>query len=249
MAKSAKALLRKLIPGRHGNLTSLSKHYTDIQRLLHGHTISGLMDAGASDGRVTRKFLRAFPEASAYLFEPHPIYREKLQNYAEQDKRITPQFIALSDTTGELTLNLNQQAGMTSIFETNQLSAELFPEGERSQQATTVPVTTIDSWREQNGNPPFEIMKFDLQAAELKALQGASKTLSESTLVIYTEIFFNPLYEDGALFSQIDLLLREYGFNLYNIYKPKASPQGMLLWANAIYVNTNKINLKLKKPL
>jgi hypothetical protein len=70
-------------------------------------------------------------------------------------KRITLQFIALSDTAGEVTLNLNQQTGMTSILETNQLSAELFPEGERSQQATTVPVTTIDSWREQNGNQPL----------------------------------------------------------------------------------------------
>jgi FkbM family methyltransferase len=214
-----------------------------MQKLLKGHNITGIMDAGASDGRVTRKFLKTFPEATAYLFEPHPIYREKLQQYAKLDERITPQFIALSDTDGELELNLNQQTGMTSIFDTNKLSAELFPKGELSKQPTTVPVKTIDSWRELNGNPPFHIMKFDLQAAELKALQGAHNTLTESTLLIYTEIFFNPLYEGGALFSQIDLLLREYGFNLYNIYKPKASADGMLLWANAIYVNSNKIKL------
>ncbi len=243
MAKPLKSLLKRLIHGRHGNLTSLGDHYADMQKLLQGRTITGLMDAGASDGRVTRKFLKAFPDASAYLFEPHPTYREKLKDYAKADKRINPQFVALSDTKGELTLNLNQQTGMTSIFETNKLSAELFPEGESNQQPTTVPVTTIDSWREQNGNPPFEIMKFDLQAAELKALHGASRTLTESTLIIYTEVFFNPLYEDGALFSQIDLLLREYGFSLFNIYKPKASKQGMLLWANAVYVNTDKIKV------
>lgn len=243
MAKPAKALLKRLISGRHGNLTSLGDHYADMQRLLRGNNITGLMDAGASDGRVTRKFLKAFPNASAYMFEPHPTYREKLQEYAKLDKRINPQFVALADINGEMTLNLNQQTGMTSIFETNKLSAELFPEGENSQQPTTVPVSTIDSWREQNGNPPFEIMKFDLQAAELKALKGAARTLTESTLVIYTEVFFNPLYEGGALFSQIDLLLREYGFSLFNIYKPKASKQGMLLWANAVYVNTDKIKI------
>lgn len=243
MAKPLKSLLKHLIHGRHGNLMSLGDHYADMQSLLRGRTVTGLMDAGASDGRVTRKFLKAFPDASAYLFEPHPTYREKLKGYAEADKRINPQFVALSDTEGELTLNLNQQTGMTSIFETNRLSAELFPEGEDNQQPTTVPVTTIDSWREHNGNPPFEIMKFDLQAAELKALSGASRTLTESTLIIYTEVFFNPLYEGGALFSQIDLLLREYGFSLFNIYKPKASKEGMLLWANAVYVNTNKIKV------
>ncbi|MEJ2530085.1 MAG: FkbM family methyltransferase [Gammaproteobacteria bacterium] len=167
MAKPAKALLSRLILGKHGNLTSLGDHYADMQKLLQGRTITGLMDAGASDGRVTRKFLRAFPQATAYLFEPHPTYREKLKDYAKSDNRIKPQFLALSDSNGELTLNLNQQTGMTSIFETNQLSAELFPEGESSQQPTIVETTTIDSWREQNGNPPFEIMKFDLQAAEL----------------------------------------------------------------------------------
>ena len=243
MAKPAKALLGRLILGKHGNLTSLGDHYADMQKLLQGRPITGLMDAGASDGRVTRKFLRAFPQATAYLFEPHPTYREKLKEYAKSDSRIIPQFLALSDSNGELTLNLNQQTGMTSIFETNQLSAELFPEGESCQKPTIVETTTIDSWREQNGNPPFEIMKFDLQAAELKALRGASRTLTESTLVIYTEVFFNPLYEGGALFSQIDLLLRDYGFSLFNIYKPKASKQGMLLWANAVYVNADKIKI------
>ena len=239
----ANPLIKRLMRGRHGNLTSLGDHYADMQQLLQGHAVNGLMDAGASDGRVTRKFLKTFPQASAYLFEPHPTYREKLEAYAKADSRIHPQYVALADSEGELTLNLNQQTGMTSIFETNKLSAELFPEGEASQQPTTVPVTTIDAWRKQNGNPPFEVMKFDLQAAELKALRGASQTLTESTLLIYTEVFFNPLYEGGALFSQIDLLLREYGFSLFNIYKPKASEQGMLLWANAIYVNTDKISV------
>ncbi len=243
MAKPVKDLLSRLFLGKHGNLISLGDHYADMQKLLRDRSITGLMDAGASDGRVTRKFLRAFPQATAYLFEPHPTYREKLEDYAKTDRRIKPQFVALSDTDGELTLNLNQQTGMTSIFDTNQLSAELFPEGESGQKPTSVQAITIDSWRQQNGNPPFEIMKFDLQAAELKALKGASRTLTESTLIIYTEVFFNPLYEGGALFSQIDLLLREYGFSLFNIYKPKASKQGMLLWANAVYVNTNKIKI------
>jgi len=47
---------------------------------------------------------------------------------------------------------------------------------------------------------------------------------------------FNSLYEGGAVFADLDVLLRERNFVLHDIYKPKYNDQGMLMWGNAIYL-------------
>lgn len=236
MAKYLKNFLSRQVLGDKRNLVSIKSHYAAMQSLLGDIEVNGILDAGASDGRVSRKLLRAFPSARAYLFEPNPLYRQRLADYAQEDERIRVNELALSDSPGMLELNINEQAGMTSIFDTNDRSAELFPVGEQSQTRTSVPVTTIDQWRTENDGVTLELMKFDIQSAEYMALKGAADTLNECTRLIYTEVFFNPLYEGGALFGDIDALLRHHGFVLYNIYKPKSDPDDMLLWANAIFV-------------
>ncbi|UCE49370.1 MAG: FkbM family methyltransferase, partial [Phycisphaerales bacterium] len=93
------------------------------------------------------------------------------------------------------------------------------------------------------GDLSIELIKLDIQGAELKALRGAARMLEDSTLIVYTEICFNPLYEGGALYGEIDLLLRDYGFGLYDIYKPKCDSRGLIMWANAIFVNLKRLGL------
>jgi hypothetical protein len=102
---------------------------------------------------------------------------------------------------------------------------------------------------ERNGNPPIQLMKFDIQAGELRALRGAVRVLQSSTLLVYTEIWFNPAYNDGAIYSEIDLFFREYGFILYDIFKPKYNPNGLIMWGNAIFLNIQRIGLKSKAIL
>ena len=110
-------------------------------------------------------------------------------------------------------------------------------------------VNTIDDWIVENGNPSIELIKFDIQGNELKALKGADRTLKGSVLLIYTEVCFQPLYDDGALFGQIDMFLREYGFELHDLYGPKYNSDGMLLWANAIFVHRPRIEKARAKAL
>ena len=84
-------------------------------------------------------------------------------------------------------------------------------------------------------------MKFDIQDAELMALRGAQSTLSRSTLLVYTEIWFNSSYDGGALFWEVDQLLRECGFILYEIFQPKYHKSGSLFWGNAMYLHAGRM--------
>ena len=118
-----------------------------------------------------------------------------------------------------------------------------FHEAVTVEDRREVEITTIDDWVRSHGKPSLELLKFDIQGAELKALRGATRTLQESTLLIYTEVWFNPGYEAGALFSEIDSFLRSSGFVLYDLYKPKHDRRGTIIWGNAIFVHASRLGL------
>lgn len=243
MANLLKSLVKHTLFRKSGNLVSLDKNYNAIARLLSGHRVTGILDAGASNGRISRRFLRMFPEAHAFAFEPQPLYREVLGRYEQQSSRFHSYFVALSDTAGSLDLQLTHSPGTTSLFEPDERMKSLYPEETVTAGSHNVEVVTIDEWARRNGNPAIQLMKFDIQGGELKALQGAAGVLRSSTLVVYTEILFNSLYKGGAIYSQIDLCLREHGFVLYNIYKPRSDKKGMLIQAEAIFVHAERMGM------
>lgn len=236
--------LKKVIVGKSRNLISLDDPFARMQRLLQGQQVTGILDAGASHGRISRKLLTRFPQAEVFAFEPNSLYGQTLQQYARQEPRFHPYFIALSDEKGRARLNLTTAPGSTSLLMPNRRMRELFSAEASIESSTEVEVTTIDDWVQSNGNPPLQILKFDIQGAELKALRGATRTLRESTLLIYTELWFNPGYEGGALYGEVDSFLRSQGFMLFDLYKPKCDPRGVLTWANAIFVKPGRVNVR-----
>lgn len=243
MAKLFKELIRRTALNGYDNLVALDDVYLTLKRLLRQTPVSGILDAGASNGRVSKKLLQTFPQATVYAFEPNPAYRERWQTLTRENSAFQVAHVALADENGELELNITRSAGPSSFFKPNQRFRQEFPEESAMDHVEKVPIIRLDDWRRKNGMPAIQLMKFDIQAAELKALKGAVETLKD-TVLIYTEIFFNPMYEGGAVYSEIDLFLREQGFSLYNIYKPRADHNGMLDQANAIFIRTDKLGMQ-----
>jgi len=234
-------LLKKVFLGKRDNLISLEDPFEVMQRLLSHCQVTGMLDAGASDGRISRRLLRRFPAAQAYAFEPNPQYAERLREYARIEPRFQPHFLALSDEKGQACLNVTASLGSTSLLTPGQRMQELLPEGVAVTNREQVEITTIDEWVREHGNPGIELMKFDIQGAELKALSGAVHTLQTSTLLVYAEIWFNAGYEGGALYGEIDTFLHQHGYVLYDFYKPKYDSKGLLTWANAIFIHAERV--------
>jgi FkbM family methyltransferase len=243
MSNPVGVVLKKLILGKSKNLVSLEDPFAQMQRLLQGQQVTGILDAGASHGRISGKFLHRFPQANVFAFEPNSLYRETLQQYARAEPRFHPYFIALSDEKGRACLNLTTAPGSTSLLTPNPRMRELFRADASIESSTEVDVTTIDDWVQSNGSPAIQVMKFDIQGAELKALRGATHTLRESTSLIYIELWFNPGYEGGPLYGDIDSFLRSQGFMLFDIYKPKYDPRGVITWANVIFLHPARVKV------
>jgi len=238
------SLLKKKLFGGKRNLVSLEEPYAVMARLLKGSAVTGILDAGASNGHISQRLLSWFPRATAYAFEPNPLYVQTLQDLNRRDPRVRPQFVALSDRVGRERLHIMGSPGATSLLKPAERLKDVAPAGAVVKQVSDVDVVTIDDWAVRNGNPSIELMKFDIQGAELKALRGAERMLRDSTLLVYTEIWFNAVYEGSPLYSEIDAFLRTQGFALYDIYKPKYDPHGLLVWADAIFLNLGKVPLQ-----
>ena len=241
MANPFSTTIKKKILRKDQNLISLEEPYDVMRHLLRGHPVTGILDAGASGGHISERMLRKFPDAHAYAFEPNPLYQQVLQGYAARESRFHPQFAALTDREGSAQLHVTEAAGNTSLLNPTEKLRQIDPVGGAVKEDVCVPIVTIDRWAKDNGVPAIQAMKFDIQGHELAALKGAAHTLGTSTLLIYTEIWFNSVYEGGALFSEIDLFLRAHGFALYDIYKPKYNRNGLIQWANAMYVHAERL--------
>ena len=243
MANRFSAFLKKKLLGKNQNLVSLEYPYEIMTRLLKNADVRRIIDAGASNGHISRRLSKKFPAADIYAFEPNSLYQSNLEEYAKADSRFHPQFTALSDHEGDEKLYITESAGNTSLLSPGEGLKEISPEGSKIKNVVDVPVTSLDIWAEQNNIDSVELMKFDIQGGELKALRGAASLLENSTVAVYTEVWFNETYEQGAMFGEIDTLLHDLGFVLYDLYQPKYGPGNVIMWANALYIKPQKLGL------
>ncbi len=89
-----------------------------------------------------------------------------------------------------------------------------------------------------------DYLKVDVQGGDFDVVAHAARLL-EKTLCVHIEAEFAPLYSGQPLFSDIDVCMRQRGFQLidlvkfgWNNYKalPSHSLRSRLLWADAIYM-------------
>ena len=97
----------------------------------------------------------------------------------------------------------------------------------------TVEAITLDDWCAKAGVQPrrVDVVKLDVQGAELRALYGA-RSLLRTVKAILLEVSFVPIYKDGPLFAEIDAFMRESGFRRFAVY-PSDQPAN---WGDALYV-------------
>jgi hypothetical protein len=95
-------------------------------------------------------------------------------------------------------------------------------------------------------NESIHIIKLDTQGSELDILKGGVKALQENVSALVVEVSFQQFYSKQALFSDIDVFLRELDYVLIDIelvHKPRISnsvdwgiPRREIVWGDAIYV-------------
>lgn len=146
------------------------------------------------------------------------------------------------------TLHLTQASGMSSLLAPNAELLNLFhgfPEWSRVVRTEEIDTVRLDDVPETAG---VDLVKIDIQGAELMALANAPDRLG-SALVVQTEVEFVPMYRDQPLYGDIERLLRGHGFLLHKfeplvsrVVKPMLlggnirAGFSQVLWTDAIFV-------------
>jgi len=191
---------------------SLTDEVTAILPLLpRAHPI--VVDAGAHRGGWTHALLRALgsSERSVYLIEPDPANLAVLETMKNGSCRILP--YALSDREEDRSLFFSEGAPyLQSLFE-----RRIDHESVEMSGTKTVSTITIDRLVEQEGLSRIDLLKMDIEGAELLALEGAERTIAAGKLRAVT-------FEVGACNVDARVFFKDFwyffqarGFSMYRM--------------------------------
>jgi FkbM family methyltransferase len=174
---------------------------------------STVIDVGV--GRGTPELYEPFPNSTFLLVEPvvefEPFLREICGKYSA-DYIIA----AAGDNTGDIVLNVPQQT--EGALE----GSSIYDHG-GGYSPRVVPQITLDQvCVERNLAGPY-LLKLDVQGAELEVLNGASKLLASTELVILESNLFE-FHPGVPQFHDVVHYMKARGFVLYDIADPNYRP-------------------------
>jgi FkbM family methyltransferase len=138
---------------------------------------SNWIDIGAHKGHILRELLSVAPNGSSFAFEPIPYLYKRLQS--KYGKKVKVFDTALSDQKGEKTFTLFVDRPAFSGF--NKRSAE----NDYVTQSLAVQVDRLDNIIDPSIN--IDIIKIDVEGAEMEVLKGAERIIKSSKPIVLFE--------------------------------------------------------------
>ncbi len=228
-------LLNRLHPSNtvlspHEDLDAIAQRLGDIDRRIV------MVDGGAHDGVVAKRFANKLGNVEIHAFEPNTdLLPQLLANLANIPGSINP--LALAERSGPLTLNVNASPMTSSILERGEMSERYFDQVTRQRETRSIEAVSLDDFCVRRGIERIDVLKLDLQGYEAFALRGARQMLARGIAAVFTEISFGQLYRGGAEFADIDTVMRQSGYQLHNLYHLSTrNDDGRLIGGDALYV-------------
>lgn len=149
-----------------------------------------------------------------FAFEPdeEEFNRLKHTEIANEYHEIEVLQTALADVKGLLPFYVTRNPNNTSLLKvSDQFLQRYGNKNWETVRSGSVTVTTLDDVFAPKDTKP-DVIKVDVQGAELKTLAGAESILKDSVVAVLAEVSFIESYESQPLFSEVELFLRQRGF-------------------------------------
>ena len=214
--------------------------YLIQKELLKNSEVKIVFDIGAWVGNTAVEYSNYFPNSIVHTFEPFPESFEKLKKKSENfENRIIANQVAISDKVGQATFYSNLIETTNSLLPSTNTNSkhDYFRNNKKEIKVDTL---TIDEYCTKNNINRINIVKMDIQGAELAAMQGATSMLEASKIdIIFCEVNFIAMYENSALFHELVIFLEKFGYRVHNLYGFNSDEHGQLAWGDAIFKSKN----------
>jgi len=186
-----------------------------VQFLPYNPTI---VEAGAYRGEQTILAAQAWPHhRSIIAFEPNPSAFNTLQKRVIDEKldRVRTCNLALNSYNGEADLFISSahEAESSLLPPIEDMSA--YYQGSQVR----VPCVVLDDWCEKNQIESIDILNLQLEGLELKVLEGASKILNNTKIIIVQSFFRSYRVDMCNYFPLKDLLTKAHFVPLAHWYE------------------------------
>jgi FkbM family methyltransferase len=176
-----------------------------------GWEANGIVDVGANQGEWSRAARELFPGSKLLMLEATPKHQAALQTVATE----------IGAAEFQIAVITNQDGQTVQYFQGKNTGNSMFRE--RSNfYANDKPVEhvskTVDTLVKQSflRDEVVDVIKADVQGAELLVLQGATSVLQQATFV-YLEASTVEYNEGAPCFYEVDAFLRSQGYFLYDV--------------------------------
>jgi FkbM family methyltransferase len=202
------------------------------------------IDIGANIGNFTRQLIHRNPHCRVVMVEANPSCDSYLRLL-----NIPYEMVALSDKEGFADLyieTIDPIATGASLYKEN---TDWYSDGKYN--TITVPTKTLDNCDYFNGES-IDLIKIDVQGAELDILNGGEKTI-KNTKYVLSEVSLVEYNEGAPLIGDVIDKMKEYGFNMLDIIEYHSFPtlykgaifQIDILFENSRFLKTNNKSLPL----
>ena len=221
------------------------------------------VDVGANVGQTLETFTSWWPGLHCLSLEPLPEAFQKLEAMASKiGARAEVMNVGVSDGSGSLTLHSSKSQSTNSSFNRFNKDAETVTAhrglrdspshlelGSEDNYKVDVKIQTLDSILASNPGSNatkvftesgLDVLKIDTQGWEIPVLRG-SKEVLKRTKVVLTEWQFDDVYGTPPPFHELDKILSDAGFRLWDIahiYKDLKNLR--TLWVDLIYARPKR---------
>lgn len=179
-----------------------------------GFNPRAIFDVGSSHAGWSEVVNQVFPDARYYLFEPlvdyKPFFRESCERALAQHPNFSLHKVALGNRNARVWLSSDPEGYGASV-----LSKVAEPPWLPERIAALM--VTLESYAADHALAKPDLLKLDVQGAEMLVLRGAEKILPK-VQVIELEAWFSRRYgPDSPLFHELIGYLQGYGFELFEL--------------------------------
>lgn len=188
-----------------------------------------VFDVGANIGQTAEYYLRKFPRATIYSFEPvRKNFNQLAQRFAG-NPRVKAEYIALGSKAGMLEM----------VVEGDDTMFHVAKSGEQGRRET-VQALTLDGYCSANGPETIDFLKIDTEGHDLEVLKGADRLLSERKIgAVQVEVGMNPTNTHHVPLEAVKSYMEGKSYHLFGFYEqvgewPTNEPH--LRRANAVFL-------------
>ncbi len=214
--------------------------FFDTLKVLFGKGLrySTVIDMGCADGHffVEHYLQGLFPDSVPLNLDANKLYEPSLKSI-EDVFGGAYRIAAVSDQPGELQITTSVHPYWNSVRPTNDLYWDRL--NKLSTGFDFVPAVRLDDVVAELGLKPPYLIKLDVQGAEVQALRGAKKVLSETSVIICEA--------DVMDFHDINAEITDAGFDLFDITTIARLRDQSLGWFYPVYLHKSFDKIRLRQ--